>query len=417
MITFVSKLPIKPMTCLEFHKIIATLHSLNSLEDKDLIKLDNGYIIQDEKIIAYHIEDNDSYEYIYSENTNEVLISLDKKRNHQPIDLLTYLMNHHLLAIDLNIKIKDIPHYCEKNLPKTSYLPIIYFNSNLAKPSILNETSSLLKGMAHVLYGNKELDETMKNHHHSTYESYAILYNNDYMGFSKLKNESDESFAYRVYYKIQSYMTKRVFEYPFNMNDLYQKALSKMIKNSRENEDLILEKFDNQLSKLENNKQKYIQQIDELTKQIEYLKFQVEINEKKMNDICSYPLLFKGNEDEFYDGEQKDMVLSLIKEELKVEKDSTRIQLLNEILKENPPVGNRSEKLNEIYRILLSSKQVGERQIELLKKYGICLLDSKENHLKGNFYDDSRYPLTVSSSPSDLNTGRQLYREIRKVCF
>ena len=45
-----------------------------------------------------------------------------------------------------------------------------------------------------------------------------------------MKNyEDNESFVDRVFYKIQSYMNKRVFDEPYKMHVLYQNALNKLI--------------------------------------------------------------------------------------------------------------------------------------------------------------------------------------------
>ena len=416
MITFVSKLPLKQLSLLEFHNLLSKFHDLEDYH-KSITKLENGFIVYDSNVIGIHIEDKWNYDYIYDEKTSELFISLDKKSNDEPIDFLEYLIKNEYIIKDTDFKIKSTPHYMNKNeLPKTSVLPCIYFNEQLAKPNILNECSSLLKGMAHILYGNLEVDELMKKHHHSNYQSYAILYNNDYIGFSKFKNETDESFVKRVYYKIQTYMTKKVFDYPFNMNELYQKALSKMVDYYKNNEEEILMEYDEKLKKLEESKKKYLNQIEELNNQIEYFKYEIESYQEMINSEENHPLLYKGKIEEFYDGEQKDIVLALISEELKTERDPIKIQLYNEILQENPEVGIRREKLDEIWSILLSSKQVGSRQIEDLRKIGIILVKG-ETHIDGSFYNHPRYYTSISSSASDINTGRQVYRKLRNHFF
>ena len=416
MIALVTKIPLKPISLLEFHELLSNFHPLLEF-NRPITKMDNGYIIYDLDVIGYHIEDKSIYEYIYDEKSNELLISLDKKTNDDPIDLLDYLIKNDLILKDNDFKIKDTPHYMKENrLPNTSILPCIYFNEQLANPNILNECSSLLKGMAHVLYGNPEVDGLMKKHHHSNYQSYAILYNNDYMGFSKLKNESDEAFIKRVYYKMQTYMTKRVFEAPFNMNDLYQKALSKMVDYYKNNEELILIEFDDKLNKLKEDKNEILKNIDDLNSKIEYFKFEIESYQNKMNNKENHPLLYQGEIEEFYDGEQNDIVLALICEELKTERDPIKVQLYNEILQDNPEVGNRRMKLDEIWSILLSNKQVGPRQQKELRKLGIEV-EQGETHIDCNFYDHPRYYTSMSSSASDTNTSRQVYRTIRNHFF
>ena len=135
------------------------------------------------------------------------------------------------------------------------------------------------------------------------------------------------------------------------------------------------------------------------------------------NSAENHPLLFKGEIKEFYDGEQKDIVLALISEELKTERDPIKVQLYNEILKENPEVGERRKKLDEIWSILLSSKQVGTRQIEDLRKAGIILEKKGDTHFNGTLYNHQRYYTSIATSPSDTNTGRQVYRKLRNHFF
>ena len=86
--------------------------------------------------------------------------------------------------------------------------------------------------------------------------------------------------------------------------------------------------------------------------------------------------------------------------------------MYNEILQENPEVGKRRKYLDEIWSILLSSKQIGSRQTGDLRKIGITLVKG-ETHIDCSFYDTTRYFTSLSSSPSDTNTNRQVYRTIR----
>ena len=167
---------------------------------------------------------------------------------------------------------------------------------------------------------------------------------------------------------------------------------------------------------VENRKTNYVNRIEQLTNQINQLKYQIEYLENIVSQQDSYPLLFKGKEKELYQGEQKDMILYLIQEELKTEKDPLKIELYESILKENPKQGTRDLLFEEITRILMSCKDVNEKARNDLRKVGVCL-EKKQKHIDGCFFNDQRYLITMSSTTSDINSNRQTIRMIRKVFF
>ena len=87
--------------------------------------------------------------------------------------------------------------------------------------------------------------------------------------------------------------------------------------------------------------------------------------------------MLKGKEKEKYPGEQRDIVLDVIKEELKTQKDERICHLLHQILKENPETGHRRQMLDEIFKILVSNSQVDEKVVTDLRKMGIDLNERK----------------------------------------
>ena len=414
MIYLVTKLPLKPISCAQFHELISSFHKVCDVKENNITFFDHGYMIQEKQVFAYHIEEEWSYEYIFNEKTYELHISLNQKNQSIYKDFIGYLIKNNYLEKDDEIEIKDTPHYFTNVLSKHQKLPVLYFNQSLSEPYILNECAKRLKGLVHVVYGNEVFNESMTIQNHS--KSYISLFNDEKMFFSKRKDEDDDSFIDRVFYKIQSYMNKRVFDEPYKMNVLYQKALNQLILHSKNNEKNILNNYDLELSRIENRKENYINRIEQLTSQMTQLEYQIEYLENIVNEQNEYPLLFKGNEKELYEGEQKDMILYLIQEELKTEKDPERIALYESILEENPKQGTRDMLFEEITRILMSCKDVNEKARNDLRKVGVCL-EKKQKHIDGCFFNDQRYLITMSSTTSDINSNRQTIRMIRKVFF
>lgn len=415
MIYYVNKLPMKPISCIEFHHLIQKFHSVDFLKT-NLSFLENGWVIQRKDFVAYHFEENCIYDYIYNEKTHEVYISIDQKNDELPIDFLSYLIENEYLEKDIDLVIQKTAHYIDKKeCPKCSALPIVYIQVNLNE-SDMNHLANRLKGLAHVVYGNEDFQNSMIVENYSNHKNYIQLFHNEYLFFSKSKKENIQEFIEKIYYKVYSYMTKRVFNDSFNMKVLFKEALIQLIEESKMNEEGLLNTYDIELSRLNSKKENTLNRIEQLSNQINQLEYQIDYLENIVNNQTEYPLLYKGKEKELYDGEQKDMILYLIQEELKTEKDQDKILLYQSILEENPKQGTRDQLFEEITRILMSCKDVNEKARNDLRKVGICL-EKKQKHLDGCFFNDQRYLITMSSTTSDINANRQVIRMIRKVFF
>ena len=155
--------------------------------------------------------------------------------------------------------------------------------------------------------------------------------------------------------------------------------------------------------------------IDDLNNQILILENQNKELGSYIKQQGYYPLILKGNEKEFYKGEQRDLLLYLLKEELKNNHNQKQQQIIHTILEQNPPVGNRNRYLTDIFNLLVN-EGLSKKSIDTLSRYGI-ILNHTGKHPTTTFFNDSRYTMTFSSTPSDLNVGRQYYRQIRKLFF
>ena len=216
MIAYVSKLPLDNVNRKEFHAVVAYCHALGPLSNQLITNLENGYVLQDEDIVAYHIEDGSVYDYIFKESTQEVYLCFDRRENHK-FDLLYYLFAWDLIGTDGDYEIQYLPHYVENcTLPPVNYLPFVCFHAN-TNAEIVEECASLLEGRAHVLYGDVQLDKhILERYHLSNDDHFAMFNHKNCLRFVQLKNETNEEYAKRIFYKVQSYMSNRVYEYPFN---------------------------------------------------------------------------------------------------------------------------------------------------------------------------------------------------------
>lgn len=412
---------VKKLTIIQFTKIIQDLFYLDEfILDSLIIHLENCTIYHDESAIAFCIQyQNNDYEYIFNETKQNIYLSINK-RNNQFIDLITYLDKCHLLNndhfsyIQPNIKnMNDLNQVIEFVENKT-ILPVIYLNMSLK--DFKNEILTEIQSTAYILTSeDKNFHQAFQNHFHLRNNSYILYLNHEFQKISFLKKESPQEFIEKVKIKIQSYILQRTYSFPYNMKDFQHHIIKKIIENHKENDFLENSSIEQQVLALEDKKKNLQKNIDDLNNQILILENQNEELGSYIKQQGYYPLILKGNEKEFYKGEQRDLLLYLLKEELKNNHNQKQQQIIHTILEQNPSVGNRNKYLTDIFNLLVN-EDLSKKSIDTLSRYGI-ILSHTGKHPTTTFFNDSRYTMTFSSTPSDLNVGRQYYRQIRKLFF
>lgn len=412
---------VKKLTIIQFTKIIQDLFYLDEfILDSLIIHLENCTIYHDESAIAFCIQyQNNDYEYIFNETKQNIYLSINK-RNNQFIDLITYLDKCHLLNndhfsyIQPNIKnMNDLNQVIEFVENKT-ILPVIYLNISLK--DFKNEILTEIQSTAYILTSEDEnFHQAFQKHFHLRNNSYILYLNHEFQKISFLKKESPQEFIEKVKIKIQSYVLQRTYSFPYNMKDFQHHIIKKIIENHKENDFLENSSIEQQVLALEDKKKNLQKNIDDLNNQILILENQNEELGSYIKQQGHYPLILIGNEKEFYKGEQRDLLLYLLKEELKNNHNQKQQQIIHTILEQNPPVGNRNRYLTDIFNLLVN-EGLSKKSIDTLSRYGI-ILSHTGKHPTTTFFNDSRYTMTFSSTPSDLNVGRQYYRQIRKLFF
>lgn len=412
---------VKNLTIIQFTKIIQDLFYLDEfILDSLIIHLENCTIYHDESAIAFCIQyQNNYYEYIFNETKQNIYLSINK-RNNQFIDLITYLNKYHFLNnnhfsyIQPNIKNMNDLNQVIEFIENKTILPVIYLNMSLK--DFKNEILTEIQSTAYILTSeDKNFHQAFQNHFHLRNNSYILYLNHEFQKISFLKKESPQEFIEKVKIKIQSYVLQRTYSFPYNMKDFQHHIIKKIIENHKENDFLENSSIEQQVLALEDKKKNLQKNIDDLNNQILILENQNEELGSYIKQQGYYPLILKGNEKEFYKGEQRDLLLYLLKEELKNNHNQKQQQIIHTILEQNPSVGNRNKYLTDIFNLLVN-EGLSKKSIDTLSHYGI-ILSHTGKHPTTTFFNDSRYTMTFSSTPSDLNVGRQYYRQIRKLFF
>ena len=412
---------VKNLTIIQFTKIIQDLFYLDEfILDSLIIHLENCTIYHDESAIAFCIQyQNNDYEYIFNETKQNIYLSINK-RNNQFIDLITYLNKYHFLNnnhfsyIQPNIKNMNDLNQVIEFIENKTILPVIYLNISLK--DFKNEILTEIQSTAYILTSEDEnFHQAFQKHFHLRNNSYILYLNHEFQKISFLKKESPQEFIEKVKIKIQSYVLQRTYSFPYNMKDFQHHIIKKIIENHKENDFLENSSIEQQVLALEDKKKNLQKNIDDLNNQILILENQNEELGSYIKQQGHYPLILIGNEKEFYKGEQRDLLLYLLKEELKNNHNQKQQQIIHTILEQNPPVGNRNRYLTDIFNLLVN-EGLSKKSIDTLSRYGITLSHTGK-HPTTTFFNDSRYTMTFSSTPSDLNVGRQYYRQIRKLFF
>lgn len=412
---------VKNLTIIQFTKIIQDLFYLDEfILDSLIIHLENCTIYHDESAIAFCIQyQNNDYEYIFNETKQNIYLSINK-RNNQFIDLITYLNKYHFLNnnhfsyIQPNIKNMNDLNQVIEFIENKTILPVIYLNMSLK--DFKNEILTEIQSTAYILTSeDKNFHQAFQNHFHLRNNSYILYLNHEFQKISFLKKESPQEFIEKVKIKIQSYVLQRTYSFPYNMKDFQHHIIKKIIENHKENDFLENSSIEQQVLALEDKKKNLQKNIDDLNNQILILENQNEELGSYIKQQGYYPLILKENEKEFYKGEQRDLLLYLLKEELKNNHNQKQQQIIHTILEQNPPVGNRNRYLTDIFNLLVN-EGLSKKSIDTLSRY-VIILSHTGKHPTTTFFNDSRYTMTFSSTPSDLNVGRQYYRQIRKLFF
>lgn len=412
---------VKNLTIIQFTKITQDLFYLDEfILDSLIIHLENCTIYHDESAIAFCIQyQNNDYEYIFNEKKQNIYLSINK-RNNQFIDLITYLNKYHFLNnnhfsyIQPNIKNMNDLNQVIEFIENKTILPVIYLNISLK--DFKNEILTEIQSTAYILTSEDEnFHQAFQKHFHLRNNSYILYLNHEFQKISFLKKESPQEFIEKVKIKIQSYVLQRTYSFPYNMKDFQHHIIKKIIENHKENDFLENSSIEQQVLALEDKKKNLQKNIDDLNNQILILENQNKELGSYIKQQGYYPLILKENEKEFYKGEQRDLLLYLLKEELKNNHNQKQQQIIHTILEQNPPVGNRNRYLTDIFNLLVN-EGLSKKSIDTLSRYGI-ILSHTGKHPTTTFFNDSRYTMTFSSTPSDLNVGRQYYRQIRKLFF
>ena len=157
------------------------------------------------------------------------------------------------------------------------------------------------------------------------------------------------------------------------------------------------------------------EKIQKLNKEITALRTENQGLRAKLMENGTEPILFAGDEKEFFPGEVKEMVLIALEEINKAGTyDGTRKgDLIKDIIRNNFTQHNISARRDRIKSMLNTYKGLDKTLRQKLQDFGFQITEDGK-HYKLTYYGDNRYVITLSKTPSDHRSGKNTVSEIIK---
>lgn len=400
-------------------------------------------------------DDGVTWDTDYIMNFNEMKMSIQLDRSYREDALVTNaifstpffissLIEHGYLADDEDLPISNRPIVISGNnlevlakalSGKVRYqLPIVFVSKTQSNedPVDVALLAGKLKGAAHVLVQedrqtNKDIRIICdgENDYNGTI---GIYYPNELLGHKRC--------AYREIKGIEKILLDRVLHYILefgnlqNIDTLYtwqgvcnallneslaaqverlQKAERAKEAAQSENAELY-SAFDEEFRELK-------QRVEELTKRNDALVCENAGLLAKLYQSSAQPLLYQGEEDEFYPGEIKDFVLSTLSDSvINIEKDSRKQHIITDIIQSNEYMHLAEDKRQRLKMLLKGYKTVSASMKQELIDLGFDISEDGK-HYKLIYNGDPRYTITMAKTPSDNRSGDNIIGTISRKVF
>ena len=414
---------------------------------------------KDKNIIAVRYEKNEDdgavwdTDYVMNFNEMKLAVRLDRSylesasaidHSFSAPDFISLLIQHGYLKNDFDLPVLNTPIIIEaKNLniledlvsgKKRYRLPIVYISSVYWENDRgnVNDIADKLKGVAHVLIPNKPFRQSIflkiRRDNHNQNESYGaieIYYPNQAMEHKKFMYRSyegsDDAIMEKVLRSVIQYnnsqMVDRLYTWQGVSNALWkaryssqqaEKLAAEHEKEKAVNEaDRIMEYADNEIKRLQ-------QQVELLTKANETLTYENQGLRAKLDSSAEVPVIFLGDEVEFFHGEIREMILDALNDKLRNTSEKTRrYDVLTDIIKNNAYEAIRDKRSAKVKNLLRDYKTMSDATRRGLMELGFTITDEGK-HYRLIYYGDGRYKTTVSKTASDYREGNNIALTILK---
>ena len=179
---------------------------------------------------------------------------------------------------------------------------------------------------------------------------------------------------------------------------------------ARTEADKILDGFDEDMTRLQ-------KQIDGLTRANEALQFENQGLKAKLDSSDAVPILYMGDEYEFYQGEIKDLILSVLSDSLSgIPQKSRRMDIVKDIIGSNDYQKLSVAKAEKVKCLLKNYDGMSGRLRQALKDLGFEITEEGK-HYKITYFGDGRYQTVFAKTPSDGRSGKNNAQAVIRKSF
>ncbi len=179
---------------------------------------------------------------------------------------------------------------------------------------------------------------------------------------------------------------------------------------ARSEANALLEMYDEEERKLRDK-------IEELTRANESLVSENDGLRQKLQSTDGIPLLTRGEEDDFYAGEVKDLVLLTLSEAVNtIPAGARRRDVVVDIINSNDYRHLTEENAASIKRLLKTYSGMSSKVRQELESRGFVITEDGK-HYKVTYNGDPRYTMTMSKTPSDVKTGQNVTGTINRIVY
>lgn len=310
-------------------------------------------------------------------------------------------------------------------------LPIVYVSKTYSgeNPVDVQKMAKKLKGIAHVLvqkggWQNSELRE-LTDDRNEFYGAVGIYYPNQAMEHRKflyrLYEGRDNALMEKVISSVIHYSNLQMVDMLYTWSGVNNSLLRDRY-SSKEKERLAAEyetaktrdEADQLIASVDEEILRLRQQIERLTNANDALTLENTGLRMKLDASSDVPVIFYGEEEEFFHGEISDMILNIISEALRNTQCNTRrYDVLSDILAKNNYEGLLDSKASEVKTVFRDYKTLSSATRQFLKDLGFTITEDGK-HYRLTYYGDGRYNTTIAKTGSDHREGKNIASTIIK---
>ncbi|WP_160333014.1 hypothetical protein [Streptococcus danieliae] len=314
------------------------------------------------------------------------------------------------------------------NGAKVYDLPIVYVSKTFLNrtPIDVGKLSYALKGVAHVFVqedvSSNDLIRSFCDDKNEYNGNIGIYYQTDMIQKKRrrvLEHFDPDVVSQSIVRDIIHYTNQQTIPYLYTWDGVLtslfqdrfrsQKAKRAEAEKTKEETDEVLRVFSDEMNDLEEENKRLTSKLLDRENELEYYKNEF-FNRQGVNE----GFLSSGTEKEFFQGEKRAFVLSVLSDSLGGMSDKTRKKhIIQDIVQQNEIDDILNNRRDEIKRLLTDYKGINSKLKQELKKLGFVVSEDG-THYKLTYYNDNRYTIVMAKTPSDSRAGKNNVSEINK---